>query len=161
MDDVWAAAADVVAAVAARSPDPVELLAVTAQGDGCWLVDADARPVGPALLWNDNRAAGVVDGWARDGTLERAFAVSGCYGASGVAHAQLRWLARARARARRARARAAQLRQLGLRQPDRPAGARGDRRGQPVLRRDAPRRTPRSCPSCSAWPASRTCCPRR
>ncbi len=93
LDDVWSAAARVIEEVAGRCPDGVDLLAVTAQGDGCWLVDSDLRPVGPALLWNDSRAAGVVEGWQRDGTLDRAFAVTGSLGAPGTAHAQLRWLA--------------------------------------------------------------------
>ena len=93
MHQVWAAAARVVGAVAGRSPDAVALLAQTAQGDGCWLVDAKGEPVRPAMLWNDGRAASVVDRWEADGTLERAFRSSGSYGAAGVAHAQLRWLA--------------------------------------------------------------------
>jgi len=35
-------------------------VAVTGQGDGTWLVDDDGRPVGPALLWLDSRAAALV-----------------------------------------------------------------------------------------------------
>ncbi|MGI5459197.1 FGGY family carbohydrate kinase [Streptomyces sp. CA-249302] len=92
MREVWAAAARVVGAVARRSPDAVALLALTAQGDGCWLVGADGEPVRDAILWNDARAGGVIDAWEADGTLERAFRTNGSYGASGVAHAQLRWL---------------------------------------------------------------------
>lgn len=93
MTQVWAAAARVVRGVAKRSPDPVELLALTAQGDGCWLVDAHGAPVRPAILWNDNRGAPIIDRWAEDGNLDRAFTINGCYGASGLAHAQLHWLA--------------------------------------------------------------------
>lgn len=92
MPAVWDAAARVLGAVAHRSPDSVELVAVTAQGDGCWLVDAHGDPVGPALLWNDNRAGAIVDSWHADGTLDTAFGISGNYGAPGVATAQLRWL---------------------------------------------------------------------
>jgi erythritol kinase len=36
-------------------------IAVTGQGDGTWLVDGDGRPVGPALLWLDSRAAALVE----------------------------------------------------------------------------------------------------
>jgi erythritol kinase len=36
-------------------------IAVTGQGDGTWLVDDDGRPVAPALLWLDSRAAKLVD----------------------------------------------------------------------------------------------------
>jgi erythritol kinase (D-erythritol 1-phosphate-forming) len=32
-------------------------LAVTGQGDGCWLIDADGEPIGDALIWLDSRAA--------------------------------------------------------------------------------------------------------
>jgi erythritol kinase len=32
-------------------------LAITGQGDGCWLVDADGEPVGGGLIWLDSRAA--------------------------------------------------------------------------------------------------------
>ena len=92
MNQVWAAAIKVVHALAARTPDPVQLLALTAQGDGCWLVDAHGEPVRPAILWNDNRGAPTIDHWEQDGTLKRTFRINGCYGASGLAHAQLRWL---------------------------------------------------------------------
>lgn len=36
-------------------------IAVTGQGDGTWLIDDDGRPVAPALLWLDSRAAGLVE----------------------------------------------------------------------------------------------------
>jgi erythritol kinase len=39
----------------------VAAIAVTGQGDGTWLIDDDGRPVAPALLWLDSRAAGLVD----------------------------------------------------------------------------------------------------
>jgi erythritol kinase (D-erythritol 1-phosphate-forming) len=35
----------------------VVTLAVTGQGDGCWLVDAEGEPVGDASIWLDSRAA--------------------------------------------------------------------------------------------------------
>lgn len=36
-------------------------IAVTGQGDGTWLIDADGEPVAPALLWLDARASDLVD----------------------------------------------------------------------------------------------------
>ena len=36
-------------------------LAVTAQGDGTWLIDAAGEPVCPAWLWLDSRAAAIAD----------------------------------------------------------------------------------------------------
>ena len=32
-------------------------LAVTGQGDGCWLIDTDGEPIGDGLIWLDSRAA--------------------------------------------------------------------------------------------------------
>jgi erythritol kinase (D-erythritol 1-phosphate-forming) len=39
----------------------IAAIAITGQGDGTWLVDDDGRPVGPALLWLDSRAAMLVE----------------------------------------------------------------------------------------------------
>lgn len=112
MDEVWAAAVRVLADVgrAVRggsggggsggggsggrgSASAVDVIAVTGQGDGCWLVDDAGRPVRPAMLWNDARAEPVVAGWEADGTLERTFGRTGTWGSAGLANAQLRWLA--------------------------------------------------------------------
>jgi len=92
MEQVWAACVRVLRAVVGRSSEPVDLLALTGQGDGTWLVDGAGRPVGPALLWNDGRSAGQLAQWQRSGLLDEAFGVSGCSGAPGLANAQLHWL---------------------------------------------------------------------
>lgn len=91
LDEVLDAVCHVVSSVA-PADGTVEQLAVTAQGDGTWLVDADARPVGPALLWNDARAGDLVQEWEDDGRLRTAFEVTGSYGNAGLPHAQLAWL---------------------------------------------------------------------
>lgn len=91
MDEVWdAAAATLREAAGGRD---VELIAVTGQGDGCWLVDADGRPTGPAVLWSDGRAAAIVARWQREGRTERAFRINGAVGFAGLPHAILAWLA--------------------------------------------------------------------
>lgn len=86
------AAVDRVVAQVAPSDGVVDAVAVTSQGDGCWLVDAHGSPRGPALLWNDARAAPVVAGWEQAGLMLEAFGVNGSYGNAGLAHAQLTWL---------------------------------------------------------------------
>ncbi|KAB8193573.1 carbohydrate kinase [Nonomuraea phyllanthi] len=91
MDAVWDAVAATVREVAARTGE-VDLVAVTAQGDGCWLVDAEGEPTGPAILWNDARAAATVDAWTRSGTAAEAFRLNGSSAASGLPHAILTWL---------------------------------------------------------------------
>jgi len=40
--------------------------------DGCWLVDHDGYPTGPAIRWNDGRGAGIVERWRAAGVLDQA-----------------------------------------------------------------------------------------
>ncbi|MEV0828260.1 FGGY-family carbohydrate kinase [Nonomuraea rubra] len=91
MHAVWDAVAATVREVAARVGG-ADVVAITAQGDGCWLVDADGEPTGPAILWNDARAASIVDRWTRDGLAAEAFRINGSSAASGLPHAVLAWL---------------------------------------------------------------------
>ena len=72
---IIAAVGAVISEVAAG--EPVELIGITAQGDGLWLLDADGRQVRPPILWSDARAAAVVTGWMESGLAERAFRRSG------------------------------------------------------------------------------------
>jgi erythritol kinase (D-erythritol 1-phosphate-forming) len=71
-------------------------LAVTGQGDGTWLIDAQGEPVAPAWLWLDSRAAALVEERRADGTGARTYRLTG----SGLNACQqgvhLVWLARHR-----------------------------------------------------------------
>lgn len=93
MDSVWTAAATAVRSALAGVEVEVAFLAITAQGDGCWLVDAAGEPTGPAILWSDGRAADIVEAWRRSGITEQAFRINGSLGFSGLPHAVLTWLA--------------------------------------------------------------------
>ena len=44
-----------------KTADRRHTIAVTGQGDGTWLIDDNDRPVAPALLWLDSRAAPIVE----------------------------------------------------------------------------------------------------
>lgn len=92
MAEVWDAVVATVREAVERVARPVRLLAVTAQGDGAWLVDPDGAPLGSAVLWNDGRAADVVRGWRADGTLERAYRINGSLTNAGLPNAILRSL---------------------------------------------------------------------
>jgi erythritol kinase (D-erythritol 1-phosphate-forming) len=93
MDSVWTAAASAVRSALSGVEVEVAFLAITAQGDGCWLVDASGEPTGPAILWSDGRAADIVEAWRRAGITEQAFRINGSLGFSGLPHAILTWLA--------------------------------------------------------------------
>ncbi|OIV35701.1 carbohydrate kinase [Mangrovactinospora gilvigrisea] len=63
---VRAAAADA-AAFDGQPGETLEALAITGQGDGLWLRDADGRSVGPAISWLDGRASDRVARWSQPG----------------------------------------------------------------------------------------------
>lgn len=92
MMTVWDGVVATVRSAAAGSPQPVEAIAVTAQGDGCWLIDDHIQPTGPAILWNDARAAEVVTDWSDHDLLQPSFAINGAQAFAGLPHAILLWL---------------------------------------------------------------------
>lgn len=89
MEATWRAAAEAIRAVSRGRR--VAAVALTGQGDGCWLVDDRGRPTRPAVLWCDGRAAPVVERWRREGVLEEAHRRSGTLTFPGLANAVLAW----------------------------------------------------------------------
>jgi xylulokinase len=88
---VWTRVCDAVRE-AVKHAGSVEAIAITAQGDGCWLIDAAGDPVGPAMLWNDARASDRVTAWTTDGTMARGYAHNGSVTFPGLANALLHWM---------------------------------------------------------------------
>jgi erythritol kinase len=95
MNDVWASAISAALEVIEHvSPGiAIDRVAVTAQGDGAWIIDSAGVPVRPAILWNDGRAANEVGGWSRNGVLEKAFALNGSLTSLGLPNAIMAHLA--------------------------------------------------------------------
>jgi len=94
MAAVWLAVAECVREAVGQLRSAVDFVAVTAQGDGCWLVDSAGEPTGPAILWNDGRAADVVEEWTSAGVLSTAFRTNGSLTFAGLPNAILHWLRR-------------------------------------------------------------------
>lgn len=92
MTAVSVAVFDSIRGVVDQIDEAVDFIAFTAQGDGSWLVDSVGAPTGPAILWNDGRAAEYVDGWLRNGVLDQAFGINGSLTSSGLPNAILSWL---------------------------------------------------------------------
>jgi erythritol kinase len=92
MTAVWLTVAECVREATEQLKSAVDFVAVTAQGDGCWLVDSAGEPTGPAILWNDGRAAEVVEEWTRSGVLGIAFRRNGSLTFAGLPNAILHWL---------------------------------------------------------------------
>jgi erythritol kinase (D-erythritol 1-phosphate-forming) len=68
LDNVIDSVASVVRRIAAAAPEPIEAVAITGQGDGLWLRDANGRPVRPAISWMDARASDLVERWNSGGS---------------------------------------------------------------------------------------------
>jgi xylulokinase len=92
MEATWQAVISTVRQVAQRCGESIEGIVSTAQGDGCWLMDAAGRPVRDAILWNDGRANKIVEQWRENGILDDAFRLSGSVSYPGLPNAILRWL---------------------------------------------------------------------
>ena len=77
LEDVVASVADVIRRVTAEGGESVLALALTGQGDGLWLRDAEGYAARPPISWLDDRAAGVVRGWQDDGTVAEMYRRTG------------------------------------------------------------------------------------
>lgn len=80
METLWQATCEVIAEVLTRVTLPasdIVGIAATAHGDGLYLLDRAARPLGPGILSLDSRAQGVVDGWDAAGLFPEALALTG------------------------------------------------------------------------------------
>jgi erythritol kinase len=70
----------VVREVAATVTEEIEAIAVTGQGDGLWLRDADGFGVRPMISWMDARATDIVDRWnsgGADSVMRRVYRLTG------------------------------------------------------------------------------------
>lgn len=76
-DQVLGTVATVVRDVTARLDEPVDALALTGQGDGLWLRDADGLPVRPPISWLDGRAGALLTEWQRTGITREVFRRTG------------------------------------------------------------------------------------
>ena len=99
MAETWADAAATLRGLAEAVPDlagRAAAIAVTAQGDGTWLVDADGEPAGPALIWLDARAAALTEDLRASAQGRRHFESTGSGLAACQMGPQLLWLERHR-----------------------------------------------------------------
>ncbi|MEU3272784.1 FGGY-family carbohydrate kinase [Saccharomonospora sp. NPDC006951] len=76
-EQVLGTVATVVRAVTAELDGPIEALALTGQGDGLWLRDAEGLPVRPAVSWLDGRASELLTGWQKSGVTREVFRRTG------------------------------------------------------------------------------------
>ncbi len=67
-------------------------LAITGQGDGTWLIDADGEPVTPGWLWLDGRAAPIIEAWRASDIGPRLQEITGTAINPAIQTGQITWL---------------------------------------------------------------------
>jgi L-xylulokinase len=94
MAALWQATAEAIreAVDASGAAGRIAAVAATAHGDGLYLLDAQAQPLGPGILSLDSRAGAVAADWAADGTAARALALSGQMPHASAPAALLGWM---------------------------------------------------------------------
>jgi len=95
LHETWRAARETLRELSESMPglsDRVIAVAITGQGDGTWLIDAQGEPVGPAMLWLDARSSALVADW-RDSDVGRStYGITGTGLNQSMQSGQLRWL---------------------------------------------------------------------
>ncbi len=93
MEALWVSTAAAVREALEAAGRQPEAVACTGHGNGLYLIDAEGRPVRPAIGSGDTRAAGYVEAWQRDGTAARVRPLTTQSLWPGQPNALLRWLA--------------------------------------------------------------------
>ena len=91
----WADAARALRLLQDKIPDlpsRTAALAVTGQGDGTWLIDADGEPVCPAWLWLDARSASIIEGWRASDIGPKLQNITGTAINPAIQSGQITWL---------------------------------------------------------------------
>lgn len=90
----WRATAETISDVASQiDAELVAAIGISGTCAGVWPIDDNGLPTRNAILWNDGRAAGVIEEWKLEGIFRRMFEVSGCTAVPGYTLPSLRWLA--------------------------------------------------------------------
>jgi L-xylulokinase len=80
MTDFWHQAASAIRQVLQETdttPSDIIAVAATAHGDGLYLLDKDAKPLGPGILSLDSRTVDIIAAWDADGTSSQSLALTG------------------------------------------------------------------------------------
>jgi L-xylulokinase len=95
LDELWSASAEAIHETIEESGRPaseIKGVAVTAHGDGAYLLDRNKRPLGPGILSLDSRAGSVSDVWRSDGVASAALALTGQEPHASAPSAILAWI---------------------------------------------------------------------
>ncbi len=92
MQKVWLSVEAACREALEAGSETVDAIAITAQGDGAWIIDSTGNPLRPAILWNDGRAFAEVNALEAEGKIDEAWALNGSLTSLGLPNAIMRWL---------------------------------------------------------------------
>lgn len=94
MNTTWKKTTQTVSDVVNQLDDDTTILAlgVTGQGDGCWLLNENQKPLRPAILWSDGRASEIVQRWQSEGVTDEVYDICGGTQFPGSSLVILQWL---------------------------------------------------------------------
>lgn len=95
MNQLWMATCEAISEVVHKLDRPaseIAAVAVTAHGDGLYLLDGHQQPLGKGILSLDSRASGIVERWENEGVSAEALECSGQLPHVSAPAALLAWL---------------------------------------------------------------------
>jgi sugar (pentulose or hexulose) kinase len=95
MFEVWDSLCKCVVNVMDKSGiEKSEILAIglTAQGDGCWLIDKAGNPLRKAILWLDGRSSNIIKKWQKKNIDKIIYSINGSVLFPGSLASILKWL---------------------------------------------------------------------
>lgn len=93
MRGLWALTAETIREVLEQVPaEQIAAVGISGTACGVWPVSGDGQPLREAILWNDGRAAGIVDEWRGSGFFSSSFQISGNAPFPGYPLSALRWM---------------------------------------------------------------------
>ena len=95
MMDVWRAVCQTIQEVIQKqniSAKSIKGIGVSSCVAGVWLLDEEKKPIRNAILWNDGRAASILETWETEGKMQKIFDISANAIFPGMTLPALRWL---------------------------------------------------------------------
>lgn len=95
MNDVWKAVCLTIKELIkdhSIPPEEIKALSICSCVAGVWLLDDQKKPFRNAILWNDGRAASILENWEKQGVMQQIFDISANAIFPGMTLPSLRWL---------------------------------------------------------------------
>jgi sugar (pentulose or hexulose) kinase len=97
MTEIWSAFCQAVIDVlniSSINKKNIIAIGLTAQGDGCWIIDSQGNPIRNAIIWMDGRAHNIIKEWQKKDIDKIVFSINGSVIFPGSMAGILKWLSK-------------------------------------------------------------------